>query len=121
MKSSGAWLVSEGRVLASAEIAADSNSRRRGLIGRDHLDGAIIISPCRWIHTFGMKFALDIAYLDTEGFVIKTVHMQRNRLGAPVRHGHSVIEAETGAFTRWGVRVGDKIEVRHGSDETLTT
>ncbi len=36
MKSSGAWLVSEGRVLASAEIAADSNSRRRGLIGRDH-------------------------------------------------------------------------------------
>ena len=55
MKSSGAWLVSEGRVLASAEIAADSNSRRRGLIGRDHLDGAIIISRCRWIHTFGMK------------------------------------------------------------------
>ncbi|MEI8391638.1 MAG: DUF192 domain-containing protein [Actinomycetes bacterium] len=121
MKSSGAWLVSEGRVLASAEIADDANSRRRGLIGRDHLDGAIIISPCRWIHTFGMKFALDIAYLDTEGFVIKTVHMQRNRLGAPVRHGHAVIEAEAGAFIRWGLHVGDKIEVRRGSDETLTT
>lgn len=68
-----------------------------------------------------MKFALDIAYLDNDGFVIKTVHMQRNRLGAPARHGHAVIEAEIGAFIRWGVNVGDKIEVRHGSDETLTT
>ena len=68
-----------------------------------------------------MKFALDIAYLDTDGFVIKAVHMQRNRLGTPVRHGHAVIEAEAGAFIRWGLHAGDKIEVRHGSDETLTT
>jgi hypothetical protein len=38
--------------------------------------------------------------------------MHRFRVGIPVWRAQSVIEAEAGAFSRWGLRVGDQIEIR---------
>lgn len=107
-----AWIVSEGIVLASAEVAVDRRSRTKGLLGRDHLEGALVIERCRWIHTMGMRFPLDVAYLDEQGVVLKTVRMHRRRVGAPVLHARSVVEAEAGAFARWGLHVGLVIELR---------
>ena len=107
-----AWLVCDARVLASLEVAADRTARRRGLLKRKELEGALLIEPCRWIHTVGMQFPIDAAYLDAEGIVIKTLHMSRHRIGIPVWRSRSVIEAEAGAFARWGLRVGDQVEVR---------
>ena len=107
-----AWLLSEAHVLASADVATDRAGRRKGLLGKDHLDGALVLERCRWIHTLGMRFDLDVAYLDGDGVVLKTVQMRRNRIGAPVWHARQVIEAEAGAFARWGLRVGDVVEVR---------
>jgi uncharacterized membrane protein (UPF0127 family) len=112
--SSVAWLVSEARVLASAEVAADRTARRRGLLKRDGLEGALVITPCRWVHTVGMRFPLDVAYLDGTGQVVKTVRMERHRVGLPVTKASWVIEAEAGAFARWGLHVGDVVEVRDG-------
>jgi hypothetical protein len=112
-----AWLVCDARVLASAEIADTRRSRRRGLLGRESMEGAIVIAPCRWIHTIGMKFPIDVAYLDDDGVVVKTIQMQRFRVGIPVWNARSVIEAEAGAFGRWGLRVGDQIEVRTGETD----
>ncbi len=106
------WLVSDGVVMASTEVAADRTSRRRGLLGRDALDGALLITNCRWIHTVRMRFPLDVAYLDADGVVIKTVRMNRNRVGAPVWHARSIVEAEAGAFARWGLHVGLVVELR---------
>ena len=107
------WLVTDdARVLASAEIAEARAARRKGLLGCDHLEGALVLRKCRWIHTIGMRFPIDVAYLDDEGVVIKTMQMHRNRVGVPVWRGDQVIEAEAGAFARWGLRVGDVIEVR---------
>ena len=112
------WLVSDARVLASAERAESRSERRRGLLGRDELEGALVIEPCRWIHTIGMRFPLDVAFLDVEGVVLKTTTMKQHRLGLPVPSAHLVIEAEHGAFERWGLHVGDTIEVRdeHAAD-----
>jgi uncharacterized membrane protein (UPF0127 family) len=107
-----AWLVSDGRVLASAEIAATRSARRRGLLGRDGVEGALLIERTRWVHTVGMKFSLDVAYLDEEGIVLKTVRMGPHRLGIPVFKARRVVEAEAGAFGRWGLHVGDHIDVR---------
>jgi len=107
-----AWLVSEARVLASAQVAADRSSRRRGLLKHDSFEGALVIDPCRWIHTVGMRFPIDVAYLDADGVVIKTIQMHRHRVGIPVGRARSVIEAEAGAFARWGLRVGDVVEIR---------
>ena len=80
-----AWLVTDGRVLASAEVVNGRRDRARGLIGRDGHEGALVLSPCRWIHTVGMRFPLDVAYVDAEGIVLRTVRMGRFRMGLPSR------------------------------------
>jgi uncharacterized protein len=98
--------------MASADIVDDRSAKRTGLLGRDGVDGALVIRGCRWIHTIGMRFDLDVAYLDEDGTVVKTVRMHRRRLGAPVLRARSVVEAEAGAFARWGLHVGDVIELR---------
>lgn len=107
-----AWLVCDARVLASAELAETRVQRRRGLLGRAGYEGAFVLRPCRWIHTIGMRFAIDVAYLDAAGTVTKTLQMRRHRVGIPVWHSATVIEAEAGAFARWGLRVGDVVEIR---------
>jgi hypothetical protein len=107
-----AWLVSDGHVLASADVAVGRRARGRGLIGRSRIDGALVIPNCRWVHTFGMRFDIDVAYLAADGTVLKAVQMRRHRIGAPVSKSSSVVEAEAGAFARWGLRVGDVVEVR---------
>jgi uncharacterized membrane protein (UPF0127 family) len=117
-----AWIVSAGRVLASAHIATNRTERRRGLLGRDAFEGAFVLPHCRCVHTIGMRFSLDVAFLDDDGCITKIIALPRNRLGLPVRHSTTVIEAQQGAFARWGVRVGDVLEIRtinnddHGED-----
>lgn len=98
--------------MASAEVARDRSAKRKGLRGRDSLEGALVIPGCRWIHTIGMRFPIDVAFLDADGVVVKTMHMHRSRMGIPVHRATSVIEASEGAFGRWGLHVGDVIEVR---------
>ncbi len=107
-----AWLVRDGEVLASLEVADDRRSRRRGLLGRDGVEGALLLRPARSIHTVGMRFALDVAYLDGDLCVVDVVRMPRQRVGRPRRRARAVLEAEAGAFARWELRPGDELEVR---------
>ena len=109
--------MSDAHVLASAEVAADRAARRRGLLHRDGLDGALVITGCRWVHTVGMRFPVDVAYVDDEGRVVKTARMARHRVGLPVSGASLVIEAEAGAFERWGLKTGDVVELRDGPAE----
>jgi hypothetical protein len=81
-------------------------------LGRDGLDGALVLCPCRWVHTIGMRFPIDVAFVSDEGIVIKTMQMHRRRIGVPVWRASTVIEAEAGAFARWGLHVGDVVEIR---------
>ena len=106
------WIVSDARVLASVEVVSDRRGKGKGLLGRDHVEGAFLIQNCRWVHTIGMRFPLDVAYLDADGHVLKTLRMNRHRIGIPVWKARSVLEAEAGAFGRWGLRVGDVVELR---------
>ena len=105
-------MVCEGRVLATVEIAADRRGRRRGLLGRDGIDGAMVLAPARSVHTIGMRFPIDVAHLDADGRVLRIASMKPNRVGPVVWRSRSVIECEEGSFDRWGVRVGDTLEVR---------
>ena len=104
--------MSNGHVLASAERAVDRRSRARGLLGRSAVEGAFVLSPCRAVHTLGMRFAIDVAFLDGEGTVLKVVRMARHRIGVPVWKARMVVEAAAGAFERWGLHVGDCVELR---------
>ncbi|MFM7872596.1 MAG: DUF192 domain-containing protein [Actinomycetota bacterium] len=117
---SDAWIVSSGRVLASAQVATSRRERRRGLLGQQGCDGALILPRCRWVHTVGMRFALDVAFLDGENRVIKVADVGRFRLCAPVGGARTVIEAERGAFARWGLRLDDVIEIRSVTDPMVS-
>lgn len=104
------WLLRDGEVLASLEVADTRGSRRRGLLGRDGIDGALLLDPARSVHTFGMQFPLDVAWLDADLTVLRTAQVARHRMSRPVLRARLVLEAEAGTFARWGLKVGDQLE-----------
>ena len=106
------WLACSDRVLASLEIARDRSARRRGLLGRDQVTGALLIERCRAVHTVGMSFAIDVAFLDAQRRIVAIVTMVPGRVGRPRPAARSVVEARAGAFESWGVSVGDTLDIR---------
>jgi uncharacterized protein len=107
-----AWLLREGQVLASLEVADTRPARRRGLLGRDGIEGALLLRPARSVHTFGMRFPLDVAWCDRNLHVLRIARMDRYRVSRPVLRARAVIEAEAGCFERWGLAPGDQLELR---------
>ena len=105
-----AWLLRDGEVLASLEVADERSVRRRGLLGREGIEGALLLTPARSVHTIGMRFPIDVAWLDHELTVLRMARLPRNRLSRPVLRARCVLEAEAGSFARWGVQVGDQLE-----------
>lgn len=106
------WLVRGDDVLAAAEVAVTRRQRRRGLAGRDGLEGVFVLRPCRQVHSFGMRFPIDVAFCDRDGFVLHTARMVPARVSRPVPRAYFAIEANSGAFGRWGLSVGDRVEVK---------
>ncbi|MFF3247555.1 DUF192 domain-containing protein [Streptomyces sp. NPDC002870] len=93
------------------EIAATYGPRRRGLLGRDGIEGAILLTPCNSVHTFRMRFTIDVAYLDRELRVVDVQTMKPGRLGRPRLRARHVLEAEAGAMAGWGVRPGVQLSI----------
>lgn len=106
------WLVKNARVLASLEVCRSRRRKAKGLLGRDSLEGAVMLMGSRSVHTVGMKFDIDVAFVDEECRVLKIIHMPPNRVSPLVMKARGVIEVEAGTFARWGVTVGDELEVR---------
>ncbi len=111
MTTSG-WLLRDGEVLAAVEVAEGLRTRGRGLLGRQGIDGAMLLRPARSVHSFGMRFDLDVAICDKDLTVLRTVRLRPGRVTRPSLRGGCVIEAEAGAFERWRLQVGDTLEVR---------
>jgi uncharacterized membrane protein (UPF0127 family) len=107
-----AWLMRDGTVLASIEVAEGRRERIRGLLGRDHLEGALLIRRARSVHTIGMRFPIDVAFCDDELNVLCTRTLSRNRLALPVWDARCVLEAEAGAFADWHLRAGDHLYLK---------
>jgi uncharacterized membrane protein (UPF0127 family) len=108
-----AWLIREGEVLAALELAASRKARRKGLLGRGGIDGALLLPSARMgVHTFGMRFPLDVAFCDKELVVKRVVEVKPGRMTKPSFRAPRVLEAEAGAFDRWQLQVGDKLEIK---------
>jgi uncharacterized membrane protein (UPF0127 family) len=107
-----AWLMRDGEVLAALEVTESRQERMQGLLDRDGIDGAILIRPARSVHSVGMQFPIDVAVCDKELVVVRTLCLRPGRFTRPSLRGCCVIEAESGAFDRWGLRPGDQLEVR---------
>jgi len=107
-----AWLLSDGKVLASAEVAETAIERARGLIGRRDYDGAMVFPRTRSVHSVGMRFPLDVGFLDTDLVVIDIARLDPWRVVLPRRRARTVVESTAGSFERWGMQVGDRLELR---------
>jgi hypothetical protein len=106
------WLVRDGEVLATAELARTRRERSRGLLGRDGFEGALVFRKCRQVHSVGMRFVIDVAFCDSRGVVLRTTCLRPWRMSRVVWKSALVVEAEAGAFERWGLRVGDRVEIK---------
>lgn len=108
--------LSRGTVLAEeAEVAEAPSSRRRGLLGREDLPegGGLLIVPCRQVHTFGMRFPIDIIFVDEALRVARSVERLRpGRLSPFVLRSRAVLELPPGTLERTGTRDGDRLDVR---------
>jgi hypothetical protein len=106
------WLLRDGDVLASAELADSFGHRAKGLLGKSSFEGAMVLPRTRSIHTIGMRFAIDVAFCDVDMMVLDLATLSPWRMSLPRRRCRLIIEAQAGAFDRWGLRVGDRLEVR---------
>ncbi|KOV73274.1 DUF192 domain-containing protein, partial [Streptomyces sp. NRRL WC-3723] len=84
------------------EIATSYRARTKGLLGRDAVDGALLLSPASGVHTFGMRIPIDVAYLDRRLTVIAVRTMRPGRLGLPRPRARHVLEAGAGAMAGGG-------------------
>ncbi|MET9148738.1 DUF192 domain-containing protein [Streptomyces sp. NPDC004042] len=99
-------------VVVPLELATSYRARTKGLLGRDRVDGALLLSPAGSVHTFGMRVPIDVAYLDGRLRVLAVVTMRPGRLGLPRLRSRHVLEAAAGAMAGWGLRAGVRVEVR---------
>jgi len=90
----------EGHVLVPhLEQALRFTQRLRGLLGRDGLPSghALLISPCGSIHTFFMRFTLDVVFLDAEYRVCRVIRgVAPNRMVWGGRRARRVVEMQAG-------------------------
>lgn len=88
-------------------VAADRRSRARGLAGLGRLasDHALLLAPCRSVHTLGMRFALDLLWLDGAGRLIRLdAGVGPRRLRTCVR-ARAVIEANADCGERFAAQL----------------
>ena len=110
------WLVSDGRVLASAMRTTTRAERRRGLLGTDTVAEPLVLEDCAWVHSLGMRTDIDVVHLDADGTVLCTGHLPRWRIGRPVRGAVRVVEAAPGSVARWQLTPGARMEVRRAGE-----
>ena len=103
-----------GKVVLERIIMADTYTKRlQGLLGRKGLDEreGMMILPCNSIHTYRMKFPIDVLFVDRDNVVVKVLRdFKPGRMGPLVFKSHFVMEAEAGVFK--DVKVGDKLEFK---------
>lgn len=107
--------VSKGGVLVAHKVAwaGSSAERRRGLLGRANLPSqeGIYLTPCEWLHTFGMRFPIDVAFLSAAGKVLLMYHsLKPNRVSRLVLRAEGVLELPAGTLSVTKTEIGDTVQ-----------
>jgi len=109
-----------GRVLANrVHTAFDSRSRREGLLrqGTWPAGSALIIAPCQAVHTIGMRFPIDLVFVNRAGVVVKTRERVVPWRMAGAMRAFAVVEMPAGTLAGMSLEIGDGIAVH--SDGSL--
>jgi uncharacterized membrane protein (UPF0127 family) len=102
------------RIVARTLLTAfDSKSRRKGLLGREALpeSSALIIAPSQAIHTFSMRFAIDVAFVSKDGVVLKVRQAVPPRRIAVSWRAFAVVELPAGALEASDTKPGDRLQI----------
>jgi uncharacterized membrane protein (UPF0127 family) len=106
--------VTRDTVLATcAELADSSGSRRKGLLGRKllrHGEGLWIL-PCESVHTFGMRFPIDLVYMDRTHRVRKVKSDVPPWRVSVCFSADSVLELAAGTIRETSTAPGDVLEL----------
>jgi uncharacterized membrane protein (UPF0127 family) len=92
-------------------------SRFVGLLGTAAIaDGeGLWIVPCRSVHTLGMRYPIDVAFLDARGVVVGILErLPPNRVGSLVRDARGALELPAGTLAATGTSAGDRLEFEGG-------
>jgi uncharacterized membrane protein (UPF0127 family) len=112
-----------GSIVARHVAVADTRATRRvGLLNRDGLDPgeALWIVPSRGVHTFWMRFTIDLVALDDAGVVIDCVDsMKPWRVRLPRRGTAGILELPAGTVLRTGTRIGHRIQLERVAAEAV--
>jgi uncharacterized protein len=100
-------------LVAELEVANTFWKRAIGLLGRSRLESAsaLWIEPCNGIHTFGLRFPIDVLFLDREGRAVRVVSNLRPwRICGPVRGARVVVELPAGTLVEQNIGIGSRYE-----------
>ena|SRR5688572_9486604 len=94
-------------------LAFDSASRNKGLLQRESLPegSALIIAPCAAVHTFFMKFPIDIAFVSRDGHVLKVCAAVPAWRMTGILRAFCVIELAAGSLARSETVAGDRLVI----------
>ena len=95
-----------------ADIADTSQKRRTGLLKHTGLAAGegLWIAPSEGVHTFGMKFPIDVIFLNRDKKILKVrPNMARGRISLSLR-AHSVLELPSGTLEQTGTTAGHQLE-----------
>ncbi|MCS6862466.1 MAG: DUF192 domain-containing protein [Abditibacteriales bacterium] len=101
-------------LVARCVVAAHPLARVRGLLHRRSLaeDEGLLLTPCNNIHTWFMRFPIDVVFLGAGGEVLRVVHMLPPfRVRACWRRARAVLELPAGRLARTGTDVGDRLVI----------
>jgi uncharacterized membrane protein (UPF0127 family) len=94
-----------------AEVATTSTAlqKMKGLLGRSSVDGAMYFPDVPSVHTFFMRFAIDVAFLDANNVVRHVLTMKPWRISGKHNGIKHVLEARAGAFATWRLAPGSTV------------
>ncbi len=100
-------------VCESCTVARDPLTRMRGLLGRRGLaEGeGLLLQPAGSIHTFFMRFPIDVVFLDGDRRVMRVVSHVRPWRTAAVRKARAVLELAAGEAARVGMTPGSMLRL----------
>ncbi len=110
-----AWNHTRQQMLADKGTVANRPwLRMRGLIGRSGLGKGegLLLMGTQGIHTVGMRFAIDVLFLNADGWVIHSIHaLKPFRVSPFIRNSTMVLELPAGILHETGTQVGDWLKV----------
>jgi len=100
-------------LIANLRVARGSLQRMRGLIRTKPLERTegLLLRPCRQVHTFGMRYAIDALFCDGDGIVLAVQTLRPRSMSRLVRHARYCIELPEGRARECGIDVGTRLDL----------